>query len=179
MAIDGEPKDGDYARYIDTLVNRGAPPPGQVMNQGLPTRETPSPGQVLPEKSPRTGKTTNADSGKPAMPAKTKAAPSAAAPANAAARSTTLAAQAGKRKLSTGVALVALVIGWHAVRMIVGALEQRPIQPDQVIPGAFLLLFALMLFRISRRVRADSRRPPGPLAPLPTLDGKSRVQAKH
>jgi hypothetical protein len=178
MAIDGEPKNGDYARYIDNLVNRGTLPPGQVIPQGLPPLETPSPGQVLSEKSRNTARTASTGGGKPAAAAKT--APTAGAgPANAAAGSNTLAAQAGKRKFSTGIALVAVVIGWHAIRMIAGAFEQRPLQPEHVIPGAFLLLFAVMLFRISRRVRADSRQPPGPLSPLPTLKGKPGAEAKR
>lgn len=178
MAIDGEPKNGDYARYIDTLVNRGTLSPGQVMPQGLPPIEPRSPGQVLPEKSRNSARTASTGGGKPATVAKTAAA-AGASPANAAARSNTLATQAGKRKFSTGIALVAVVIGWHAIRMIAGAFEQRPLQPEHVIPGVFLLLFAVMLFRISRRVRADSRQPPGPLSPLPTLKGKAGTEARR
>jgi hypothetical protein len=167
MAIDGEPRNGDYARYIDELIHRGQPSPGQVSPQSGITRQAtpmPSPGEVIaPEPRgiamPDIRKMLTArgrtDAAKP---------PTADAPA----ADTSLAAKAAQRRGALATAIVALAIVWQAIRMLIAALEQPRIDWDDMVPVAFLLVFAGMLWRASRSQRKRAKQPPGRLPPLTT-----------
>jgi hypothetical protein len=165
MAIDGEPKNGDYARYVERLINRGSPSPGQVLSKADTAPTAPSPGEVLYQKNQKVQK---ANPGR-TMAGDGQAEPARAHPADLArpkAGNDTLAAQAVKRKISIGMTVVALVIAWSAVRMLVTAMNKPHFEMETIIPVAFLLVFAAMLYRGARGLRADARRPPRSLAPL-------------
>jgi hypothetical protein len=177
MAIDGEPKNGDYARYVERLINRGSPSPGQVLSKADTAPVAPSPGEVLYQRNQKTQKTN---------PGRTMAGDSQrdtarANPADLAkqkAGSDTLAAQAVKRKISIGMTLVALVIAWSGVRMLVTAMQRPHFELETIIPVAFLLVFAAMLFRGARRLSADARKPPRALAPLAGMGGQRQDGTK-
>jgi hypothetical protein len=148
MAIDGEPKNGDYARYVENLVNRGNPSPGQVL-----ARDTTTP--------PRPNTTTKA-----------KAQPPFPAPQSGNTANISLAAQAAKRKVSIGVMIVALAVVWIAARMALAVVNAPEFQAEDLAPAVFLLFFAGMLFRGALGLRADARKSPAQLPPLSTVAGR-------
>ena len=166
MAIDGEPKDGDYVRYVEKLINRGLAAPGQVVGKAREVQpalmQPPSPGEVVRDAP--------AAAGKPGKPWGRGAAPAAAAspptrngasPADA-----TLAGQASRRRGALAVTIIALAIAWQAIRMLFDALRQPGFDPRDLMPVAFLLIFAGMLWRAARSQRARASQPPTRLPPL-------------
>lgn len=174
MAIDGGPKNGDYARYVEDLVNRGRPSPGQVLAKTDAASGTPSPGQVF-KPSP---KATPQDSGRAKGHAQT-AAPAVATPhadtfasPAAATDNTSLAARAVKRRIGVGMTIAGLLAGWAGVRMLITAVHEPVFDAGELIPVAFLLVFAGMLFRGARSLRADSLKPARKLPPLSTSSGR-------
>lgn len=168
MAIDGEPKDGDYVRYIETLINRGQAAPGQVIGKArgpaAGPAHLPSPGEVPRDAKPAAAARTNRPWGRTPSPATPSPAQDAAQQAD-----TTLAARAVRRRGALAVTLVALAIAWQAVRMLFEALRQPAFDPHELVPVAFLLIFAGMLWRAARsqRTRADQALPR--LPPLTTI----------
>ncbi|WP_427183420.1 hypothetical protein ACL598_15405 [Bordetella bronchialis] len=184
MAIDGEPKDGDYVRYIEALINRGQAAPGQVMGRarGVPSASPPpSPGEVVRDAAPAGaardfppgfGQPVPASPGIPrpfswgrGAGSKASSAPRDANPASDA----TLAGRAARRRGAFAVAIVAIAIAWQAMRMLYDALRQPDFDPHALIPVAFLLVFAGMLWRAARSGRAQGKQPPARLPPLTTV----------
>lgn len=212
MALDGEPKDGDYVRYVERLVHRGMPAPGQVGRQadrrgaggaagmaGAAAGNTATRGHEQDGTRPARGSDT--DAGRRAgSGANTRAAEAAKAaeatrrayPAGSPARDTSpddgqaramqdgtgtgqapsLAARSAQRKVSSVVFVVALLIGWHAVRLILAAIDGDHIDGPAMLPGVFLLVFAFMVIAMSRSIRRSAERPPGKLPPLTTASTK-------
>jgi len=157
MAIDGEPKDGDFVRYIETLSRTGG-----------------SPGQVPPRqgRAPRRGRRDTSQAGAPgaAAPGSATAEPAAAPP--------TLAARTGQRRIALGLTIAGLFALWHAVRMLATALDRDALDIDSLIPVAFLAVCAFMLFKGGSRLRSAQKSPPLPsLPPLSTLPGGKKRQA--
>ncbi|OZI61255.1 hypothetical protein [Bordetella genomosp. 11] len=169
MAIDGEPKDGDYVRYIEKLVNRGQAAPGQVLGKaghaGPSPLPPPSPGEVVRD-APPAARRPAAAWGRGAASATPASAPSrdTAPPAQ-----DTLAARAGKRRGALAVTIVGLAIAWQALRMLFQALRQPEFDPQDLVPVAFLLIFAGMLWRAARSQRTRAGQPPARLPPLTTI----------
>lgn len=150
MAIDGEPKDGDFVRYIEMLNRQAGGSPGQV-----------------PPRQPREARRRQPA----AVPA--PAAPDPAVPDDKPAP--TMAARSGQRRIALGLTIAGLVAAWHAARLFGQALDQRPIEVDELIPALFLAVCAFMLFKGGSRLRAAQRKPLPVLPPLPTLPrGRNR-----
>ncbi len=206
MAIDGEPKNGDYVRYVDGLVNRGAPAPGAASARnsraGAPGFEPlPSPGEVTRQARQRAGRDRHAAAGTGAgsgttagaMRDSTQTAPRGAYPAGSPARDLapdngqaeamrtgstdqgappSLAARAAQRRISSVVFVVALLLGWHAVRVITSAIHEQYVDTSAMMPGLFLLAFAVLMIAMSRNVRRNANRTTdGKLPPLTTVQG--------
>lgn len=183
MAIDGEPKDGDYVRYVEQLINRGQAAPGQVIAGTRGTRSGDassmpgtgaSPGAVVRDARPgrQDELKLNVPWGRSTAPATT--APGATAPpvppAGAPqAGDTTLAARASKRRGAFAVTIVALAIAWQAVRMLFEALHRPGFDPQDLVPVAFLIIFAGLLWRAARSQRKRAGQPLASLPPLTTL----------
>lgn len=169
MVIDGEPEDGDYVRYIEKLTNRGLAAPGQVVGKARELQAAPvpppSPGEVVRDAPPVTRKPGKAW-GRGAAPG----APASPAPQNGTrAADATLAGQATRRRGALAVTIVALAIAWQAVRMLFDAWRQPGFNPRDLMPVAFLLLFAGMLWRAARSQRTRAKQPLTPLPPLTTI----------
>jgi hypothetical protein len=176
MSIDGEPANGDYVRYIDELINRGQPAPGQVIVQprGIAaTASRPGPGEVVVT-PPRGISMPQVPWKRGTVQAESKAAEPPVAGATGA--QTTLAGRTTKRRGAVAVAIVALAILWQAVRMLITALNQPQIDWNDLVPVAFLFVFAAMLWQAGRGQRAAAKQPPGRLPPLTTIpkNGKAR-----
>ncbi|WP_255592857.1 hypothetical protein [Bordetella sp. BOR01] len=157
MAIDGEPKDGDFVRYIDMLNRQaGIATPGQVQRrEGRASRRGATlPADILPSPNPAP------------VPATSGGTASDAAPANA-----TLAARTGQRRIALGLTIAGVFALWHAVGMLLTALDRDPIEVDDLIPVVFLAVCAFMLFKGGSRLRAAQRAPLAKLPPLSTLPG--------
>jgi hypothetical protein len=182
MAIDGEPKDGDYVRYIERLVNRGGLAPGQVppparkdaarsaqgtgvssgQSSTLPSTPAPAPAGAEPWG--------RADGGAGTMHQTGSAKPGMAAPTP---QPTTLAAQAGARIGARILKIVGAVLLFAAFRMGMTALQGPDHDPARLIPAAFLAIFgALLLFR-SRGLNQKARQPLGSLPPLTTASTRN------
>src|SRR5690606_21361660 len=117
MAIDGEPEDGDYVRYIDTL-NRQAGAPGQVL-------------QKPPRASGRGGwsgwgrRGATSPHGTPSAPRPAAPLPG-AAPGDPGSPPPTLAARTGQRRVALALTIAGAFALWHAVRLLIRALEYDP-----------------------------------------------------
>ncbi|MFC4276815.1 hypothetical protein [Achromobacter aloeverae] len=195
MALDGEPKDGDYVRYVERLVNRGAPPPGQVIAQdaagGAKEHDAAlSPGEVGRPASRRPAQGSSgatARTGTRAYPAGSPARDPAPDNGQANAMRTgaeagpapSLAARSAQRKISAVILVVALLIAWHAVRLILGAVDDGNVDVSALMPGVFLLAFALMVYGISRNIRRNADRPAAKLPPLTTVSGNKPGQGNR
>jgi len=210
MALDGEPKDGDYVRYVERMVHRGMPAPGQVGRLGNASAgDAAAPGRV--QKKTRSGKDTGTRSaagtgasstmgtttgsttgagtraagagqrkypaGSPAWDASPDDGQAQAMQAGSGnGQPPSLAARSAQRKVSSVVFVVALLIGWHAVRMILGAIEGGYVDGPALLPGVFLLVFAFMVLAMSRNIRRSAERPGGKLPPLTTVSNKKPGQ---
>jgi hypothetical protein len=171
MAIDGEPKDGDYVRYVEQLINRGNAAPGQVVAQrGIPAvpAPAPSPGEVISNASKSADKSGTLWK---TLSERTNATPSSAPPATGSepTANATLASAASKRRGAFAVALVSIAIAWQAIRMLFEALRQPYFDAHELLPAAFLLVFAGILWKASRSQRTRARQIPGRLQPLSTI----------
>lgn len=164
MAIDGEPENGDFVRYIETL-NRQAGSPGQVLAQ--PRRMTGRRRGAFPSIEDAPG-TLGADS---LSPGDTSTPPAKAAP--------TLAARTGQRRIALILTIAGAFALWHAVRLLLLALEYDPVEFGDFVPAGFLAICAFMLFKGGSRLRASQQRSGLPkLPPLSTLPvGSSKRQA--
>jgi len=165
MALDGEPKDGDFVRYIEMLNRQAGGSPGQVLprQRGVPRRGRR--GAALPDNA--AGAPAPAAPGGPAAPADE---PAAAPP--------TLAARTGQRRIALGLTIAGMFALWHAVSMLVAALDRDAVDLDDLIPVIFLAVCAFMLFKGGSRLRSAQKRTPLPkLPPLSTLPGGKKHQA--
>jgi hypothetical protein len=186
MAIDGEPKDGDYVRYVEQLINRGQAAPGQVVAKGRDALSgatasndswsvpgtAPAPGEVVGNPRPvRQDKPKlNVPWGRDPAPnapgdRATAAPPMGGGPAG----NPTLATRASTRRGAFAVTIVALAIAWQAVRMLFEALHRPGFDPQDLVPVAFLIIFAGLLWRAARGQRKRADRPMTPLPPLTTI----------
>ncbi|ARP90264.1 hypothetical protein CAL14_08165 [Bordetella genomosp. 9] len=188
--IDGEPKDGDYVRYIEQLAHRGQSAPGQVSagmrEPAAGSAAGPAPGQTAREAGQPAGRIampwkTGANRDDPArtIAEKSNTEPeTTGSPGQPPSRDDTLAARAGKRRSAVAVTIVALAIVWQAIRLLAAALRAPQFDWNDLVPVAFLLIFAGVLWRAATSQRSRANQPPARLPPLTTLPtgapGKSR-----
>lgn len=162
MALDGEPKDGDFVRYIEMLNRQAGGSPGQV-----------PPRQRRVSDRGRRGAAQPAEASDTFTPA-----PSSSMPAGSAEAPATLAARTGQRRIALGLTIAGMFALWHAIGRLVAALDRDTIDIDDLIPVVFLAVCAFMLFKGGSRLRAAQNRSPMPkLPPLSTLPGGKKRQA--
>lgn len=196
--VDGGPPDGDYAAYIEALVNGGASAPGAVRGAARGAFGARPRGRIGPIGPIGTSGPDNVPSpADAAWPIPVPASDSAAARAEAArrrvppgtttpARGTppsglpqregdlTLAAQADRRRNSAGMFIVAIVLAIMGLRMLYGATQEPVFDAEDLIPGGFLLFFAIVMLRGARAARSRSQGPGAKLPPLSTIAPQRR-----
>lgn len=153
MSIYGEPKNGDFARYVEELSRRGIP------SQGLqalpPALEEPLPGATRGRRQ----KKARPPVATPAEPASIDLSDddgSAAPPA-------TLASQASQRQAASGLSFFAFIAVCFAVWNLAAFVAEEHSSPTRfVVPG----LIAFWLFRAAARARKASRQSAAALPPL-------------
>jgi hypothetical protein len=191
MALDGEPKDGDYVRYVEKLVNRGMPSPGQVVARDAGAtgsdRQRQRAASRTADQAARGGKAAG-NAARPGYPAGSPARDPGlddgganamrTGTAAGSAQEPSMAARAAQRKVGTVIFVVAMLIGWHAVRLILGALHGGEVDVGELMPGVFLLVFAFMVLAMSRNLRRNANRPAGKLPPLTTVSGNKPGQGR-
>lgn len=155
MSFYGEPKNGDFASYVEELSRRGA------SASATPSINSSAPGEVHKAKKARPPKPASAQSSQPrvaTLDPQSRSLPESAAP-------TTLAGQARERQRSSRDSLIGFVFicftMWELASYVAGE-HQAPAR--FVLPG----LIGFWLFRRAARARARSRAVPG-AASLPPL----------
>ncbi|WP_459614401.1 hypothetical protein [Bordetella sp. 2513F-2] len=152
MPIHGEPRNGDFASYVEALSQQGRTAPGQVAR---PTRDAAA--QVLSPSNwgrSRGEKTADNAGQAPTDPWQGSFSEADAPPLPLAARNS-------QRRIAAGLTIAALVAAWFALTQLMQALRQ-PVEPEAFIPVAFLGVCAFMLYNGGRRLRARVRRAPAP-----------------
>jgi hypothetical protein len=165
MPFDGEPKDGDFVRYIETLNSQTGGTPGAV-----PKRERA--GLSLTLRKPGWGRQDARDTQtRPAgAPTPSTANPSAGATRDAGdSPPQTLAARSGQRHLSLALGIAGVVALWSALQKLLFAVNTRTLDLDTMVPVAFLLVCAGMLFKGAYGMRQKAGKPARALPPLTTI----------
>lgn len=166
MAIDGEPRNGDFARYIENLTRTGGASPGQVPDKRAQSRPAAPPPSPPPPATP-SETLSGAPWGKPAPPPlQSRQAP--AAPGQTDAAEVSMARQATQRKIGVILTVGGILAGWAGARIIFEALRGPGFDLDEAMPAVFLFFFAMMLFKAAR----NARNPRGK-TPLPPLKRSS------
>ncbi|EHK63279.1 hypothetical protein [Achromobacter arsenitoxydans] len=157
MAIDGEPKNGDFARYIENLTRAGGAAPGRASDTGSARREAPT----------APGSLSDAPWGNTAPPPlQSRTAPGATAPAQADEGTVSLARHARQRKIGVVLTIAGMLAGWAAVNIGFRALHNPRFDMDEMIPAIFLAFFAFMLFKAASGARNPRKTPLEKLPPL-------------
>lgn len=170
MAIDPEPKNGDFARYIENLTNAGGVTPGRVPDKREGSRQAAA--QVpAPAPPPSSDSLSTAPWGKAATPPwepqpDARAAGSTAPAAEEGAAS--LARRARQRKIGAVLTIVGILVGWAAVNIGFRAIRNPQFDLDELVPAIFLGFFAFMLIKAASSARNPRKTPLGKLPPLKT-----------
>ncbi|VCU71272.1 hypothetical protein PIGHUM_03353 [Pigmentiphaga humi] len=169
MPFDPEPPNGDYAAYIDKMVNRGSGTPGA---QGLLKTGTGGfrpalrlPGAQKDTRSP--GQQYSAGIGIPSAPT-APAPPSASMPAGVSepASNATLAAQGGSAVRGTVQILLGVLFGVLTVASIASVLiDGDALEPFHIVRAIILFFVARALFRRGRRTLRGAQPIPGVTLP--------------
>jgi len=168
MAIDAEPKDGDFARYIENLTRAGGATPGRVPAKRAASRRMPGPAPV-PAPPPASEPLSTAPWGKSATPPLPSRSGSAAPPAATAeedAGAASLARRARQRKIGIVLTIAGVLAGWAAARIVFEALRGPQFDMDELMPAVFLAFFAFMLFKAAGSARNPRKTPLQKLPPL-------------
>lgn len=165
MAIYGEPKDGDFVRYIETLNRQAGGTPGQVM----PSKRS---GILEDEQKSTFGQKENGESiytykapSDPAAPGY----PSNISPGsteNDSQQPTSLATRTSHRRLALALAIGAAIALWNAIHRLITAINTDTLDLDTMVPIAFLIVCAWMLFKGSQGARRKQNQPLAKLSPL-------------
>ncbi len=175
MAIDLEPKNGDFARYIENLSRAGGATPGRVPSKAEAKRQaaapvaTPAP---TPAPVPSQGSLNDLTWGNTAPPPlqsrRADSVPPTVAPGQTDAEAVSLAKRARQRKQGIFLTIAGAVAGWAAVNVAFKALHAPRFDLDDFMPAVFLGFFALMLFKAASGARDPRKRPLEKLPPLKT-----------
>jgi len=187
MALPQEPKNGDFASYVEALSRGGGRAPGEV---GAPTRapgakgwgrsapagETGDPWTPLPGRSTTPHIPAQAQHPAPGPQASPAFEPPWSGNTAPDAAPQPLAARGAQRRISVIMALVSLVVAWVALGRLVEAINHRPFAFENLIPGLFLAAFAFMIYKASRQSRNKAARGELPrYGKLDSLSGKPRT----
>lgn len=166
MAIDMEPKNGDFARYIENLSRAGGATPGRVPSKAERRQAT----APTPAPAPSPGSLNDLAWGKTASPQSHRAdsVPPTVAPGQTDAEAVSLAKRARQRKQGIFLTIAGAVAGWAAVNVAFKALHAPRFDLDDFMPAVFLGFFALMLFKAASGARDPRKRPLEKLPPLKT-----------
>ncbi|CAB3843243.1 hypothetical protein LMG26842_02450 [Achromobacter dolens] len=171
MAIDMEPKNGDFARYIENLSRAGGATPGRVPSKAETKRQAAMPAPT-PSPAPDQGSLNDLTWGKTAPPPlqsrRADCVPPTVAPGQTDAEAVSLAKRARQRKQGIFLTIAGAVAGWAAVNVAFKALHAPRFDLDDFMPAVFLGFFALMLFKAASGARDPRKRPLEKLPPLKT-----------
>lgn len=171
MAIDMEPKNGDFARYIENLSRAGGATPGRVPSKAETKRQAAMPAPT-PSPAPDQGSLNDLTWGKTAPPPlqsrRADSVPPTVAPGQTDAEAVSLAKRARQRKQGIFLTIAGAVAGWAAVNVAFKALHAPRFDLDDFMPAVFLGFFALMLFKAAGGARDPRKRPLEKLPPLKT-----------
>lgn len=175
MATDGEPKDGDFVRYIQRLNSPAGHTPGEVpprksfgglLNKQKTAEIVDSPESVY-SYMPIPDAATPPSSGKPSRDEATD---------DQDPETATLASRSANRTLSFGLKIAGAIALWSAVSKLLTATNNNALDTDSLIPVVFLLVCAYMLFKGSRAVGKKQDKPLAKFSPLaaPPIGKKPR-----
>lgn len=171
MAIDMEPKNGDFARYVENLSRAGGATPGRVPSKAETKRQAAMPAPT-PSPAPDQGSLNDLTWGKTAPPPlqsrRADSVPPTVAPGQTDAEAVSLAKRARQRKQGIFLTIAGAVAGWAAVNIAFKALHAPRFDLDDFMPAVFLGFFALMLFKAASGARDPRKRPLEKLPPLKT-----------
>ena len=171
MAIDMEPKNGDFARYIENLSRAGGATPGRVPSKAETKRQAAMPAPT-PSPAPDQGSLNDLTWGKTAPPPlqsrRADSVPPTVAPGQTDAEAVSLAKRARQRKQGIFLTIAGAVAGWAAVNVAFKALHAPRFDLEDFMPAVFLGFFALMLFKAASGARDPRKRPLEKLPPLKT-----------
>ncbi|MCD0502342.1 hypothetical protein [Bordetella petrii] len=156
MAIDGEPKDGDFVRYIEMLNRQAGVTPGQVPPRAARAARSKRQAELGP-RDPA------------AMPMPVPASTSPDGPSADTGSPATLAARSSRRRVALVLTIAGVVAAWHAAGIVFDVLDSPSFEFDELVPGIFLGVCAFMLLRGGSRMRGAQRAALPSLPPLSTL----------
>jgi len=169
MAIYGEPKDGDFVRYIETLNRQAGGTPGQVTASerlGILTKKW----KKTDEKDDLRDvvNTYGAPLEESSATYSTGIAPGSTDNDNK--ESATLASRGAQGNLALILTIAAAVALWNAVSRLITMVKSNYYDLDQGVPILFLTMCAWMLFKASQNARRKKAQPLAKLPPLGTLE---------
>ena len=163
MAIDAEPKNGDFARYIEELTRAGGATPGRSPSRRDARRQASAPA-APPSATP--GSLSDAPWGNTGPAPLPSRAPVATAPGQPDEVSMTLARRARQRKIGAVLTVAGIMAGWAAANIAFRALHSPQFELDEFMPAVFLAFFAFMLFKAASGARNPRKTPLEKLPPL-------------
>jgi len=173
MAIDAEPKNGDFARYIEELTNAKGASPGRIASRREARRQTAPvavPMPVAEPPSPTPGSLSDApwgNTGSSSSRSRTATqAPLATFPGQPDEANITLARQARSRKIGAVLTVAGIMAGWAAANIAFRAFHSPRFELDELMPAVFLAFFAFMLFKAASSARNPRKSPLNKLPPL-------------
>ncbi|QVQ27520.1 hypothetical protein [Achromobacter deleyi] len=164
MAIDSEPKNGDFARYIENLTRAGGATPGQVSGQREASRRASAP-VAAPVPTATSESLSTAPWGK-AAPPPMQSMPGVSVPGQEDAGAVSMARRARQRKIGIVLTIGGMLAGWAAVRIAFEAMRHSDYNLDTLMPAIFLALFAFMLFKAGSGARNPRKSRLETLPPL-------------
>lgn len=171
MAIDLEPKNGDFARYIENLTRAGGVTPGRVPDKREASRQASSK-VAVPVPPPVTSDSlSTAPWGNTAS--RTPPPPSHAQAPGSTAQSDTgeasMAQRARLRKIGIVLTVCGILAGWSAVNIAIRAFRSPQFELGELMPAVFLGFFAFMLLKAA----GNARKPRNGMGKLPPLKTSS------
>ena len=176
MAIDMEPKNGDFARYVENLSRAGGASPGRVPDKAEAKRQqqasapvaVASPSPATPTKDSLYDLSWGKSAPPPLQSRRADPAPQVTVPGQEDAATVSMAKRARQRKLGIFLTIAGAIAGWAAVNMAFKALRAPRFDLDELMPAVFLAFFAFMLFKAASGARDPRKQPLGKLPPLKT-----------
>lgn len=150
MAIDMEPKNGDFARYVENLSRAGGATSGQVSRRE-PARPASAP--VPPATSEPLSAASWGKASPSMQPMPGAAMPAPGVPGQEDAGTVSMAKRARQRKIGIVLTIGGILAGWAAARIAFDALRRPEFELDALMPAIFLAFFAFMLFKAASSAR--------------------------